>query len=64
MMRRGTAKLAELFRQISPQLDRDRHAFLELAETAKAADMPIARRYRSVPEAFPKTLTREFHQPH
>lgn len=54
LMRRGAARLAELFRQISQQLDQDRHAILELAETAKAADadMPIARRYRSVLEAY------------
>lgn len=52
---RGAAnKLAELFRQISLQLDQDRHALLELAETAKSADssMPIAQRYRRVLEAY------------
>lgn len=52
---RGAAnKLAELFRQISLQLDQDRHALLELAEDAKSADasMPIAQRYRRVLEAY------------
>jgi hypothetical protein len=47
-------KLAELFRQISRQLDQDRHALFELAENAKSADssMPIAKRYRRVLDAF------------
>lgn len=47
-------QLAELFRQISLQLDQDRHALFELAESAKSADsaMPIAQRYRRVLEAF------------
>lgn len=52
---RGAAnKLAELFRQISLQLDQDRHALFELAETAKSADssLPIAQRYRQVLEAY------------
>lgn len=52
---RGAAnKLAELFRQISLQLDQDRHALLELAEDAKSTDasMPIAQRYRRVLEAY------------
>jgi len=52
---RGAAnKLAELFRQISLQLDQDRHALLELAENAKSADssMPIRQRYREVLEAY------------
>ena len=52
---RGAAnQLAELFRQISLQLDQDRHALLELAEDAKSADasMPIAQRYRRVLEAY------------
>lgn len=52
---RGAAnRLAELFRQISLQLDQDRHALLELAEDAKSADasMPIAQRYRRVLEAY------------
>jgi hypothetical protein len=52
---RGAAnKLAELFRQISLQLDQDRHALLELAEDAKSADasMPLAQRYRRVLDAY------------
>lgn len=52
---RGAAnKLAELFRQISLQLDQDRHALFELAETAKSAagSMPITQRYRRVLEAY------------
>ena len=52
---RGAAnKLAELFRQISLQLDQDRHALFELAENAKSADssMPISQRYRAVLEAY------------
>lgn len=54
---RGAAnRLAELFRQISLQLDQDRHALLELAEDAKSTDasMPIAQRYRRVLEAYRK----------
>lgn len=52
---RGAAnRLAELFRQISLQLDQDRHALLDLAEKAKSANssMPIAQRYRRVLEAY------------
>ena len=47
-------KLSELFRQISLQLDQDRHAIFDLAETAKSADssMPLTQRYRRVLEAF------------
>lgn len=54
LLRQAANKLSELFRQISQQLDADRHAILELAERAKAADtdMPIKRRYREVLEAF------------
>jgi len=46
--------LSELFRQISLQLDQDRHALLEIAETAKSADasMPIEQRYRRVLQAY------------
>lgn len=53
-MRRGAARLSDLFRQIIQQLDQDRHAILELAEKAKASDasMPITRRYRAVLEAY------------
>lgn len=54
LLRQAANKLSELFRQISQQLDQDRHAILELAERAKAADtdMPINRRYREVLEAY------------
>ena len=53
-LRQGSAKLADLLRQISQQLDQDRHAILELAEQAKSTDaaMPIVQRYRSVLEAY------------
>lgn len=53
-MRGAAGKLAELFRQISLQLDQDRHAILELAERAKAADanLPLSRRYTDVLEAY------------
>jgi hypothetical protein len=53
-MRSAAVRLAELFRQISQQLDQDRHAILELAERAKAADanLPLARRYAEVLEAY------------
>lgn len=46
--------LSELFRQISLQLDQDRHALLEIAETAKSADAsaPIEQRYRRVLQAY------------
>ena len=54
LLRQAANKLSELFRQIGQQLDGDRHAILELAERAKAqqTDMPIARRYREVLEAY------------
>ena len=54
LLRQAANKLSELFRQISQQLDQDRHAILELAERAKAAesDVPIARRYRDVLDAY------------
>lgn len=53
-MRLGASRLSELFRQISQQLDQDRHAILELAEKAKSSDasMPIDRRYRAVLDAY------------
>jgi len=53
-VRISAGKLAELFRQISLQLDQDRHAIFELAENAKASDsdIPVMRRYRQVLEAF------------
>ncbi len=54
LLRQSANKLSELFRQIGQQLDGDRHAILELAERAKAqqTDMPIARRYREVLDAY------------
>lgn len=54
LLRQAANKLSELFRQIGQQLDQDRHAILELAERAKAqeSDMPIARRYREVLDAY------------
>lgn len=53
-MREAANRLSELFRQISQQLDQDRHAILELAEKAKSSDasMPSAQRYRAVLEAY------------
>ena len=53
-LRRAATQLSELFRQISQQLDQDRHAIMELAEQAKARDaaMPLAKRYRAVLEAY------------
>lgn len=53
-VRNAARQLAELLRQIYSQLDQDRHALLELAETAKAADssMPIYQRYRQVLDAY------------
>jgi hypothetical protein len=53
-LRQASAQLAELFRQISQQLDQDRHAILELTERAKSKDanLPIGRRYSEVLAAF------------
>ena len=53
-LRAAAARLSELLRQISQQLDQDRHAILELAEQAKSADssMPLARRYRRVLDTY------------
>lgn len=53
-LRTAAARLSELLRQISQQLDQDRHAILELAEQAKSGDsgMPLARRYRRVLDAY------------
>ncbi|MFY0664098.1 MAG: hypothetical protein JXQ97_05705 [Natronospirillum sp.] len=53
-VRTGAARLSELFRRITQQLDTDRHAILEMAENAKAKDaaMSVARRYRAVLEAY------------
>lgn len=54
LMRSAAQKLSELFRQIGQQLDQDRHAILELAERAKAADanLPLTRRYAEVLDAY------------
>lgn len=54
LLRQAAVQLAELFRHISQQLEQDRHAILELAERAKARDanLPIARRYSEVLEAY------------
>jgi hypothetical protein len=53
-LQQAAGQLAELFRHVSQQLDQDRHAILEMAERAKSADanLPIARRYREVLEAY------------
>lgn len=53
-MRESSNKLSELFRQITLQLEQDKYAIFDLAETAKAADssMPIAQRYHRVLEAY------------
>jgi len=53
-MRQAATQLSELLRQISQQLDQDRHAIMELAEQAKARDaaMPLAKRYRAVLDAY------------
>lgn len=53
-MREFSNKLSELFRQITLQLEQDKHAILDLVEVAKAADssMPIAQRYHRVLEAY------------
>ncbi len=47
-------RLSELFRQISMQLDQDKHAIQELAELAKSADsqLPAPKRYRQVLDAY------------
>lgn len=54
LLRQSAVQLAELFRLISQQLDQDRHAILEIAEKAKAADaqIPAERRYRQVLQAY------------
>jgi hypothetical protein len=53
-LRQAATQLSELFRQISQQLDQDRHAILELAERAKSKDanLPINRRYSEVLTAY------------
>ncbi len=54
VLRHAAVVLAELFRQIGQQLNQDRHAIMELAEQARAADssMPLSRRYHRVLEAY------------
>jgi hypothetical protein len=54
LLNQGALKLSELLRQISQQLDQDRHAILELAEKAKSTDtsLLLAKRYRTVLEAY------------
>ena len=54
LLRQSALQLSELFRQITQQLDHDRHAILELAERAKSRDanLPIARRYAEVLSAY------------
>lgn len=54
LLRTASVRLKELFRQISLQLEQDRHAIQEIAEQAKSTDssMPIARRYRAVLNAY------------
>ncbi len=53
-LRQSAAMLADLFRQISLQLDQDRHAILDIAEKAKSNDsqMSASRRYREVLQAY------------
>lgn len=53
-VRLSANRLSELFRQITLQLDQDKHAILELAEQAKAADsqLPASKRYRQVLDAY------------
>ena len=54
LMRRGAARLSDLFRQISQQLDQDHHAIIEIAENAKSNDVnqPLAKRYQAVLDAY------------
>jgi hypothetical protein len=53
-MRSAAVRLAELFRQITMQLEQDRNAILDLAEKVRSADddMPTSHRYRDVLEAY------------
>ena len=53
-LRSGAARLSELFRQISQQLEQDRHAIFEIAEKAKAQDASyaLAKRYKDVLQAY------------
>ncbi len=52
-LKENAKALSDLFRDIRTQMDQDRHAILEIAETAKAenVDVPITERYRRVMEA-------------
>jgi len=54
LIRQGAARLSELFRQITLQLEVDRHAIMDLAEQAKSGDsaQPIQYRYGAVLEAY------------
>lgn len=54
VVRQAAMSLSELFRQINQQLDQDRHAILEICETAKASDSQLsaAHRYRRVLETY------------
>lgn len=54
LMKRSAIQLSDLLRQITQQLEQDRHAILELAEQAKSSDVsiPIQKRYRAVLEAY------------
>lgn len=53
-LRNGARQLSELFRQISQQLEQDRHAIFEIAEKAKAQDTSyaLAKRYQDVLQAY------------
>lgn len=53
-LRYGTQRLSEILRQISQQLEHDRHAIMGLAEQAKSSDtsIPIAQRYKQVLDAY------------
>lgn len=53
-LRSAAARLSELFRQISQQLEQDRHAIFEIAEKAKAQDASyaLAKRYKDVLQAY------------
>lgn len=53
-LRQASVQLLELFRQISLQLEQDRHAIMELAEKTRASDalIPAAQRYRQVLQAY------------
>jgi len=54
LLLRGAKALSSLFDQIKNQLEQDQHAIMDLADRAKtaSADMPIARRYREVLDAY------------